>query len=51
MSSKNRERKYIVNFIKTLQEKNFSVANKNLEKIIHEKIKNKITIVAQKPLF
>lgn len=47
----NKERKHIINFIKTLQEKNFSDANKNLEKIIHEKIKKKIAIAAQKPLF
>tara|TARA_R110001606_G_scaffold397575_2_gene574470 strand:- start:234 stop:389 length:156 start_codon:yes stop_codon:yes gene_type:complete len=45
------ERKNIINFIKHLNERNFSKANKSLENVLHEKIKSRIAIVAKKPLF
>lgn len=51
MSSNNSEKKHIVSFIKRLNEKDFSKANKNLEQVIQEKIKKRIAIAAQKPLF
>lgn len=51
MSSNNNERKQILTFIKRLNEKDYSNANKSLEKIIQEKIKKRIAIAAHKPLF
>lgn len=51
MSSNNSERTHIIKFIKNLNEKDFSKANKSLEQVIQEKIKKRIAIAAQKPLF
>lgn len=45
------QRKQIISFIKQLNERNFSQANQSLERVLHEKIKQRISRVAKKPLF
>lgn len=51
MKQRNIQRKQIVTFIKQLSERNFAGANKSLEGVLHDKIKQRISKVAKKPLF
>jgi len=51
MKNNNTQRKNIVNFIKHLNERDFSTANKSLKQVLHDKIKQRIALVAKKPLF
>lgn len=51
MKNLKKERKSILNFIKQLNEQDFASANNSLKKVLHEKIKQRIAIVAKKPLF
>lgn len=51
MKNNNKQRTNIANFIRQLNERDFSRANHTLQSILHEKIKNRIALVAKKPLF
>lgn len=51
MRHSNIQRKQIITFIKQLSENNFAGANASLEKVLHDKIKQRISKVAKKPLF
>jgi|DEB0MinimDraft_4_1074332.scaffolds.fasta_scaffold146087_2 hypothetical protein len=51
MKNTNPERKPILNFIKQLNERDFSKANNSLKQVLHNKIKQRIALVAKKPLF
>jgi hypothetical protein len=51
MKNNNTHRRNIANFIRQLNERDFSKANNTLQNILHEKIKQRITLVAKRPLF
>lgn len=51
MKQRNSQRKTIIKFIKQLNEQDFASANKSLEALLFEKIKQRIRKVATKPLF
>jgi hypothetical protein len=51
MKNNNKHRTNIANFIRQLNERDFSRANNTLKSILHEKIKTRIALVAKKPLF
>lgn len=51
MKTNIKEKKHIVNFIKSLVNKDYSSANTSLQEVLHEKIKHRINLAATKPLF
>jgi len=51
MKQRNSQRKTIIKFIKQLNEQDFASANKSLEALLFEKLKQRIRKVATKPLF
>ena len=51
MTTKKKEKKKIVDFIKNISDNDYAQASSSLKKILHEKIKQRIQAVANKPLF
>lgn len=51
MKNSNIERNNIVKFIKHLNEKDYATANRCLKNVVYEKIRRKIKLAADKPLF